>query len=204
VTSDADPATAGFDPGLSFARDLPLTQTAIAFAQERHGDQIRPADRSPFLLHPLEVGSLLERSGYPDYVIAAAVLHDVLEDTGAGEADLESRFGQEVTELVALVSDDPTISDEEQRKDDVRERVRRAGGYAPAVYAADKVSKVRELRMLMATGLDQEQAEVKLRRYRRSLEMLEQTIPGTRLEQLLRFELEALELLPPQPPSERT
>jgi (p)ppGpp synthase/HD superfamily hydrolase len=195
--------TSAPDPGLSFARDLPLTQAAIAFAQERHGDQVRAADGSPFLLHPLEVGALLERSGYPDYVIAAAVLHDVLEDTGAGQADLQSRFGPEVTELVELVSDDPAIPDEEQRKDDVRERVRLGGAYASAAYAADKVSKVRELRMLIATGIATEEAEVKLRRYRNSLEMLEQTIPGTRLEQLLRFELEALELLPPLPQSER-
>jgi hypothetical protein len=40
---------------------------------------------------------------------------------------------------------------------------------------------------------------VKLRRYRKSLEMLEQAIPGSRLVELLRFELEALERLPPEP-----
>ena len=75
--------------------------------------------------------------------------------------------------------------------------MRRAGGYAPAVYAADKVSKVRELRALMSAGLDRAQAEIKLSRYRRSLDMLEQAIPGSRLVALLRFELEALEQLPP-------
>jgi GTP diphosphokinase / guanosine-3',5'-bis(diphosphate) 3'-diphosphatase len=86
---------------------------------------------------------MLERSHYLDNVVAAAVLHDVLEDTDAERSDLRARFGPEVAELVALVSDDPTISDEEQRKDEVRERVRRAGGHALAVDAADKVSKVR-------------------------------------------------------------
>jgi hypothetical protein len=101
---------------------------------------------------------------------------------------------------VALVSDDPAIPDEERRKDDVRERVRRAGGYAAVVYAADKVSKVRELRMLLAQGLGHDEAAVKLRRYRRSLEMLEQAIPRSRVVELLRFELEALEKLPPERP----
>jgi hypothetical protein len=81
----------------------------------------------------------------------------------------------------------------------VRERVRRAGGFAPVVYGADKVSKVRELRMQLATGLDRHEAEFKLRRHRSSLEMLEQTIPRSRVVELLRFELEALERLPPQP-----
>jgi GTP diphosphokinase / guanosine-3',5'-bis(diphosphate) 3'-diphosphatase len=88
------------------------------------------------------VASLLERADYPDHVVAAAVLHDVLEDTDTQPSELESSFGPDVGGLVALVSDDPSIPDEEERKDDVRERVRRAGGYAPIVYAADKVSKV--------------------------------------------------------------
>ena len=102
-----------------------------------------------------------------------------------------------MSDLVALVSDDPTIPSEEARKDDVRERVRHADGYAAAVYAADKVSKVRELRSLEAGGLSSEDAEVKLRHYRKSLAMLEETIPGSRVVELLRFELEALEELPP-------
>ncbi len=145
------------------------------------------------------MASLLERSGCPDHVIAAAVLHDVLEDTPAERDELRARFGAPVSDLVALVSDDPSIDDEERQKDDTRERVRRAGGYAPVVYAADKVSKVRELRTLIAGGLDRRDAEVKLRRYQKSLVMLEQTIPDSRLVQLLRFELEALQELPPEP-----
>ncbi|MBV9196208.1 MAG: HD domain-containing protein [Solirubrobacterales bacterium] len=186
-------------PDLSFVRELPLTRAALAFAQERHGDQRRQADGASFLIHPLEVASLLERSGYPDHVVAAAVLHDVLEDTDARAADLEARFGPQVTRLVELVTDDPAIEDEEAQKDDVRARVRQAGGYAAVVYAADKVSKVRELRIQMSTGLDPEQAAVKLRRYGKSLAMLEQAIPDSRVTELLRFELEALERLPPAP-----
>lgn len=99
-----------------------------------------------------------------------------------------------------LGSDDPEIEDEEQRKDEVRERVRRADGDAAGLYAADKVSKVRELRMLLADGLDRQQAEIKLRRYRKSLAMLEQVIPENSLVQELRFELEALDALPPPKP----
>jgi (p)ppGpp synthase/HD superfamily hydrolase len=187
--------------GLSFARELPLTQAAIEFARERHAGQQREADGADFLLHPLEVASLLERSRCPDHVVAAAVLHDVLEDTEAEPAEIESRFGREVCDLVALVSDDPAIPDEEDRKDDVRERVRGAAGYAPVVYAADKVGKVRELRTLLTRGMAPDDARVKLQRYRKSLEMLEDAIPGHRVVELLRFELEALDALPPQRPA---
>jgi (p)ppGpp synthase/HD superfamily hydrolase len=182
---------------LSFLRDLPLARAAVEFAGERHAGQRRQADGAEFVLHPIEVAALLERSGYPDHVVAAGVLHDVLEDTDAERADLESRFGPEVADLVALVSDDPSIDEEERRKDDVRERVRRAGGFALVVYAADKISKVRELRSLIHAGVDRAETDAKLERHRRSLHMLEQAMPGSRLVEVLRFEIEALEQLPP-------
>jgi hypothetical protein len=187
VTRQSDPTIP-----LSFTRDLPLAQAALDFARESHAGQVRGSDRAPFILHPVETASLLERSHYPDHVVAAAILHDVLEDTDTEPEELEARFGGEVSELVATVS-----ADEEQRREDVRRRVSRAGGYAPAVYAADKVSKVRELRAMLAGGMDPAGAESKRRHYRRCLAMLEKTIPGSRLVELLRFELEALEALPP-------
>jgi (p)ppGpp synthase/HD superfamily hydrolase len=190
----------GTGPTLSFARELPLTRRAIEFAQEQHRRQRREGDHAPYLVHPLEVASYVDRQGYPDYVVAAAVLHDVLEDTDVDRSELESLFGREVSDLVALVSDDPAIEDQERRKDEVRDRVRTAGGSALAVYGADKVSKVRELRMQLAQGLDPAEAELKLRRHQKSLDMLEQQIPGARIVELLRFELEALEALPPDPP----
>lgn len=184
---------------LTFLDHLPLARRAVVFAGVHHGAQRRRADGASYVLHLLEVASLLDRSGYPDHVVAAAVLHDVLEDTDAELDDLDEHFGAQVGELVALVSDDPAIEGEEARKDDVRERVRRADGEAAAVYAADKISKVRELRMLTLQDPDDPEIEVRLERYQHSLEMLEQQIPGSRLVELLRFELEALEMMPPQP-----
>jgi (p)ppGpp synthase/HD superfamily hydrolase len=184
--------------GLSFARELPLTRAALEFAELRHAGQRRLSNGAPFLMHTVEVASLLEREGYPDHVVAAAVLHDVLEDSDTERAELSERFGPAVSDLVALVSDDPTIADEEARKDDVRERVRQAGGDALAVYASDKVSKVRELRYLVAAGLDRRQTETRLLRYRRSLAMLDGAAPGSRLVELLRFELESFDVLPPR------
>lgn len=186
------------DLRLSFLEQLPITQAALEFALERHAGQRRPADGAFFVLHPLEVAFLLERSGYADRVIAAAVLHDVLENTNTKHDELEAHFGREVTGLVATVTDDPSIADEEERKSATRERVRAIDGDAAAVYAADKISKVRELRTLIARGVSDRDATTKLGRYRNSLSMLDQTIPDSRLIEILRFELEALALLPPE------
>src|SRR5262245_62502063 len=140
-------------PELTFLRHLPLSQQAVDLAVQLHAGQRREADGAPFVVHPMEVAALLDRAHYPDHVIAAAVLHDVLENTGEDAADLEARFGSQVAEHVAAVSDDPSIADEDARKRELRDRVRRIGGYAPAVYAADKVSKVREIRIALAAGV---------------------------------------------------
>jgi len=184
-------------PNPSFLNDLPLARRAVDFAEQRNAGQRRASDHAPFLMHPLEVASMLDRAGYPEPVVAAAVLHDVLEDTDAKRQELEASFGPEVSDLVAAVSDDPAIEDEEERKEELRRRVERAGGYATAVYAADKIAKVRELRVSLAAGMPQDEAHAKLERYRRSLETVEASIPGSRMAELLRFELETLEQLPP-------
>ena len=183
---------------LTFTCDLPLSQSALEFAVKRHAGQTRGADRADFVFHPAEVGSVLERLHYPDYVVAAGVLHDVLEDTDVESRDIEARFGPEVAKLVVTLSDDPSIGDEERRRENLRERVREAGGYASVIFAADKVSKVRELRALLASGPPTAETEAKLRHYQASLEMLEEVMPGSHLVELLRFELEALEQIPPR------
>jgi hypothetical protein len=199
IASIRDPRVAGTlneeDPHPSFVHELPLTREALEFAKDRHAGQRRAADDASFVLHPLEVASLLDRSNYPDFVVAAAVLHDVLEETDAQRSELDERFGRPVGELVAAVSDDPGIEDEEERKKELRERIRHVGGYAAAVFAADKISKVREVRTLLARGVPRAEVQPKIDRHRS--EMLEQTIPNSRLVRGLRFELEVLDELPP-------
>jgi (p)ppGpp synthase/HD superfamily hydrolase len=184
-------------PHMTFLRHLPLAQQAVEFAVAMHSGQQRSGDQARFVAHPIDVAAMLDRAHYPDHVIAAAVLHDVLENTSEDREDLAARFGPEVAELVATVSDDESIADEDARKADLRERVRKAGGYAAAVYTADKVSKVREIRTALAAGTPWSEVEAKFARHRESLAMLEDTIPGSRLVEVLRYEIEALSELPP-------
>src|SRR4051794_3440696 len=77
----------------SLVAGLPTTRRALEFAAARHSGQRRDADEAPFILHPLEVAQLLKGRGYPDHVIAAAVLHDVVEDTPVEFSELERQFG---------------------------------------------------------------------------------------------------------------
>src|SRR5215208_240560 len=172
-----------------FVERSPLTRDALTFAADCHEGQTRDIDSVPFVTHPVEVACLLHEAGYSDEVVAAGVLHDVLEDTDVERPELEERFGAEVAALVAAVSDDPTIEDDAKRKAGLRRQVAKAGDEAAAVFAADKVSKARELRARARHGRFQRTDERKLGHYQASLEMLSDLIPGHPLVEQLREEL---------------
>jgi (p)ppGpp synthase/HD superfamily hydrolase len=172
---------------------MPRTRAALAYAEARHRGQRREADDVPFVAHPIEVAALLEECGYTDPVIAAAVLHDVLEDTDAERQELEEQFGAEIATLVAALTDDPSIGDEAERKAALRLQVAQAGEPVPAIFAADKISKAREVRLLASRQQVDGSLAVKVEHHQESLEMLEQTIPGHELVQRLRTEIDALE-----------
>ena len=135
----------------TFFDDLPITRRALEFAAARHTGQRRAADQAPFILHPLEVAQLLRGRDYPDEVIAAGVLHDVIESAGVGHAELEERFGQHVAALVSAVTEPSTEGGYRERKAALRDAVASAEPDAVAIYAADKVAKLRELRIRIVT-----------------------------------------------------
>jgi (p)ppGpp synthase/HD superfamily hydrolase len=179
-----------------FVQLSPLTRDALAFADQRHAGQTRDLDDLPFVTHPVEVACLLHEAGYQDEVVAAGVLHDVLEDTDAERSDLESRFGPRVAELVEAVTDDPTIEDDAERRAALRRQVADAGECAAVVFAADKVSKAREMRVRVSRGRFERADGGKFEHYEASLEMLSDLIPGHVLVSQLRMEVEALQALP--------
>jgi (p)ppGpp synthase/HD superfamily hydrolase len=181
----------------SFVADLPLTHEALEFAAARHAGQRREADDAPFILHPLEVAQLLRGRDYPDHVVAAGVLHDLVEDTDVTLAELEHRFGAMVAKLVEAVSEPPGGGTYAERKARLRAVVAAANADAAAVYAADKVAKTRELRLALVRASRRADAD-KLEHYWASLGMLEHRLGHHPLVRQLRFELEALNLLPPQ------
>ena len=172
----------------SFA-GLPIARAALKFASARHANQYRETDHAPFIAHPIEVGSLLHSDGQPDEVIAAGLLHDVLEKTGTTRAELQRRFGADIARLVESVSDDPSIDDYGSRKRELRDRVAHAGSDTVAIFAADKVSKVRELTLLPNSRLDETTTRAELAHYRASRKMLRGVAGNSALVDLLDTEL---------------
>jgi hypothetical protein len=170
-----------------------MTRAAFGFAAARHADQYRDIDGAPFIVHPIEVGRLLHGDGQPDHVVAAGLLHDVLEKTATPALELELEFGTRIAQLVAAVSDDPSIKAYEERKRELRDRVERSGSETLAIYAADKIAKVRELGLLSTWRASQRKNQAKLGHYRASLEMLRRAAGHTGLVMCLEAELGRLE-----------
>lgn len=125
--------------------DLPLVLRALVFAAERHRGQARKdAARTPYIHHPVALATVLWEAGIRDAeVIAAAILHDTIEDTPTTRDDLE-QFGEEVARIVALVTDDKR----ERKADRKRLQAQHAGDLpraAKLVKLADKICNVRDI-----------------------------------------------------------
>lgn len=197
--SGRSPAAAHSLP--TFVQDRPLTLAALAFAMRAHDGDTRDADGAPFILHPLEVASLLSSCGCRDELTAAAILHDTLEDTEATGDQLRTEFGDDVARLVDCLTEDARIEDPCDRKSALRSQVEEADDDVAKIYAADKLSKIRELRIRLNAEPSfalRPDGQRKLEHYWRSLAMLERTLAGDPLVCQLRFELEAIRDLPPR------
>ena len=83
--------------------DSKFIMKAYNYALEKHGVQTRNSGE-PYIIHPLHVAYTLAEMGLDEHTIAAALLHDVVEDTTATDEDIKDEFGEEVAEMVAGVT----------------------------------------------------------------------------------------------------
>lgn len=129
------------------AAESQLIRDALELAERAHAGQIRNGSGGmAYIHHPVAVAELLAEHGYGEETVAAALLHDVVEDSETRVGEIEARFGPTVAGLVETLTDDESVDSYERRKEEHRHRVENAGGDALAIYAADKLSNVRVLR----------------------------------------------------------
>lgn len=176
-----------------------LARGAWQFATTAHAGQRRKGDGAPYILHPEAVAELVADHGGDEIQIAAALLHDVLEDTETPAVAISERFGAAVGALVVALSDDPGIEAYELRKRALRVQVEAAGERAQLIYAADKLANSRELLRVYrndgeAVG-DRYKAplDVRIRIWRDDLRMLRDRLGPTELVEDLRLQLDAVE-----------
>ena len=162
------PDAADDQPALRGRSDL--VDRAWLFARAAHEDN-RSRGKTR-IEHPVAVATLLMHEGADDDLLAAALLHDVLEDTTVGRAELETAFGKDIAELVAQLSEDPSVEDYPERKARLREQVDAAGEDAAVIFLADKLARLQALdASLSPLSIDT------LEHYRKTLELLASHYP---------------------------
>lgn len=177
-----------------------LVRAARSLARQAHAGQIRRTGNGelPFIEHPLAVAELLAEHGCPDEVLAAALLHDVVEKGGMEVGELRERFGDVVASLVDALTEDGAIESYAERKDEHRVRVAGAGHGARAIFAADKLVNMGVLRDAYAVRGEDVDGELrvpldtKLHTWERDLKMLAEQDPALPLVERLADELAGL------------
>ena len=132
--------------------DLPPTGLAtvldaLAFAAHKHRDQRRKdAAASPYINHPIALANVLVREGAvsePE-VIAAALLHDTVEDTQTSPGELRTAFGERVARIVEEVTDDKSLPKAERKRLQI-EHAAAISREAKLVKLADKICNLRDM-----------------------------------------------------------
>jgi (p)ppGpp synthase/HD superfamily hydrolase len=135
-------------------QDFDLVQRAAAYAAEAHRGDLRKGKTVPYLSHLWAVAALVLEHGGDDEQVAAALLHDVVEDHGGLErlADLRAEFGDEVARLVKALSDsvvDTTAGEEKapwsKRKGDYLAHLATTDDRVRLISACDKLDNARGL-----------------------------------------------------------
>ena len=117
---------------------------AIRFATDRHAGQLRKGSTTPYILHPLEVLTILASLQADTDLLIAGLLHDTVEDTNTTPKELLQEFGPEVTRLVCCHSEDKRRSWKERKLTAIRE-TRQADRRLKLLILADKLSNIRSM-----------------------------------------------------------
>jgi guanosine-3',5'-bis(diphosphate) 3'-pyrophosphohydrolase len=142
--SDSRPCQ--FDPG-GRVNNCSLILRAAAFAAERHRDQRRLGnDETLYINHPFAVASALcDEGGVADVeLLAAALLHDTIEDTATTQDELRKAFGPRIARIVAEVTDDKNLSKAERKRMQL-DHAAEVSPEAKQLKIADKLCNLRDI-----------------------------------------------------------
>ena len=123
-----------------------MIDKAIAFATKAHKGQLRKGTHLPYILHPMEVGMIVSRMTDDQEIIAAAVLHDTVEDCDGVSLELiQEEFGEKVARIVAAESEDKSKTWMERKAHTIDFLKNETMKDAKIVALGDKLSNIRSL-----------------------------------------------------------
>lgn len=130
--------------------DTNIVNKAVDYAVKKHSGDTRKGTKIPYIVHPMEAAAIVAGITDDQELIAAAVLHDTVEDTDATREELEELFGKRVADLVAAESEDKRedLPAEETwyiRKKETIDELGQEGHEARLLALADKLSNIRAI-----------------------------------------------------------
>ena len=131
----------------------PLT-AAVAFAARAHEGQTCRSTDAPRIVHPMEVAAIAATMTSDHEILAAAMLHDVIESCGVTEDELKAQFGERIAKMVRVMSEEKGPDAEEgwqKRKLFSINRLRAASHDQLILTLADKLSSLRAIRRDLST-----------------------------------------------------
>jgi (p)ppGpp synthase/HD superfamily hydrolase len=145
---------------------IPITYTtdvlkAVGVATQGHWGQTRADRKTPYVLHPLRVATLVETAPLPEGVsrrdvVLAAILHDVLEDSGTGRGStviskmqLAENFGYKVADVVEELTQDKTLAKADRRAKMI-EHCATMSIEAKIIKLADRLDNMRDMKHMPA------------------------------------------------------
>ena len=113
---------------------------AIYYATKAHKGQKRKMEDVDMIFHPFTVGMILQRNGQDEEVVAAGILHDVVEDTEKTFEDIEKDFGKKIRDYVYDASEPDKTLPWKDRKEHTINHIKNAPRGSKLIVACDKIS----------------------------------------------------------------
>lgn len=168
----------------------PRLERALRLASYWHRSQTRKASDIPYIQHPVAVAMIVDRLGFDEDVVVAALLHDVVEDTDASVEDVASEFGEAVASMVRDLSEEKLDSRGQKRPWNIRkseqlQKLASAPVASRAIALADRLHNLTSMQVDLAGHPEPEtfwsrfnapRAQI-LRQYHVSLDLLGQGDP---------------------------
>lgn len=117
----------------------PIVNQAVRYAANAHCEQFRKYTHEPYITHPIAVAKLVQSVTCDENMIAAAVLHDTVEDTGVTMEDILNNFGTDIESLVWWLTKPDVVGNRAYRNRYYQDHLALATGRAKTIKLADLI-----------------------------------------------------------------
>ncbi|SRR6056297_997673 len=125
-----------------------IQKLAKNFAEKKHEGQLRKFSKKPYIEHPIKVSEIIKenkKSHKINELLAAAFLHDTLENTNTNEEELKKNFGKLITFLVKELTSEKEIQNKIGKKEYLAKKMKKLSSWALVIKLADRLDNVSDL-----------------------------------------------------------